>query len=836
MDKHGDEPPGDAPPPQVFEHGHVCTPSASQIGKENNDTCTQHAGSNTNSGTMFQAPSNAEDANAEVQNEEEHPEINIDLTQTEVSDGLLCDDLINMLRKSVERKQNRKIIRKETKKRNRISKEHVHKGRGDAVAKAYSRCSVSYFVEVVKSTTKSAKKVELVRGIGFGFMLELDDCIVPRPFAQWIADNVSVKDEQILLNNKGITLSAESVFHVLGIPAGENTISMANDGGKADFLAFFGLSEVPTIKYFGNKTIADEEMSDEGFIRCFMVVLLATFLCPTSNTKPSTKYMAALNDVSKIKGFNWCKFTHEWLMHAISKYQKEKLKQDRITITLGGCIFHLAVRCLDFIDFGSIELQSTMPRLFVWKGNLIKLFSDMLVDLNGAYGAFKVKIESETCYGEHIYEWASTDKNSYMRDAIQRTVGDSFSVEVKEDIYKTFQHFMKDEGRSTCSKVKELILQTLKIVLCARAASEKTVKIDSSNNDYVSTNGNLDSDATVKVNSHGEPEDGETNIMARKKRKLSDEEERSTKKEKKLSQQSTGSVGTHSKAQQHLVGDDRNACTQTSIPEFVQSKSFEFEETNKAIQKQKKSMNSIGATAASFDYMLCSKENPSTSFKQQAQGVTTRTHSFFGFTNNTSSQKEKQISDKLLENKMNLDMNKVFLPDDEIEHTQSCWAKYLDEARKKYFFYSDDIPTFRLFENNDDCGKEITEPKLWRPLDMDSDAYERKIQVKKNLTMFFSMLFFQLFIEFQDDFSSMEKDIPACCGQYQQSESYNSIAPRPLTVIKPDGTIVHLTSPKADSLFQWNHDQTCYSPRNRNNIFSIQRLSYSYDSRQKVIA
>ncbi|KAE8771856.1 hypothetical protein D1007_56209 [Hordeum vulgare] len=592
----------------------------------------------------------------------------------EDGDGEVQSAYTSGLRKSVERKQNRKIIRKETKKRNRISKEHVDKGRGDAIAKAYSRCSVSYFVEVVKSTTKSAKKVELVRGIGFGFMLELDDSIVPRPFAQWIADNVSVKDEQIVLNNKGITLSVESIFHVLGIPAGENTISMANDGGKADFLAFFGLSEVPTIKYFGNKIIGDEEMSDEGFIRCFMVVLLATFLCPTSNTKPSTKYMAALNDVSKIK---------------------------------------------DFIDFGSIELQSTMPRLFVWKGNLIKLFSDMLVDLNGAYGAFKVKNESETCYGEHIYEWTSTKKNSYMRDAIERTVGDSFSVEVKEDIYKTFQHFMKDEGRSTCSKVKELILQTLKIVLCARAASENTVKIDSSNNDYVSANGILDSHATVKVNSHGEPEDGETNIMPRKKRKLSDEEERSTKKERKISQQSTGSVGTHSKAQQHLVGDDQNACTQTSIPEFVQSKSFEFKETNKSIQKQKKSMNSIGATAASFDYMLCSKENPSTSFKQQAQGVTTSTHSFFGFTNNTSSQKEKQISDKLLESKMNLDMNKVFLPDDEIDHTQSCWAKYLDEARKKYFFYSDDIPTFRLFENNDDCGKEITEPELWRPLDMD---------------------------------------------------------------------------------------------------------------------
>lgn len=195
-------------------------------------------------------------------------------------------------------------------------------------------------------------------------MLEFDDCVVPRPFVQWIADNVSVEDEQIVINHKGITLNAESVFHVLGIPAGEKNISTTDDGGKADFLALFGLSEVPSIKYFGNKIIREEELSDEQFIRCFMVVLLATFLCPTSNTKPSTKYMGALLDVSKIKGLNWCKFTHAWLMQAISKYQKEKLKQNRITITLGGCIFHLAVYLFScFFNYGS-----SFKRLGIYAG------------------------------------------------------------------------------------------------------------------------------------------------------------------------------------------------------------------------------------------------------------------------------------------------------------------------------------------------------------------------------------------------------------------------------------------------------------------------------------
>lgn len=386
--------------------------------------------------------------------------INADLSENEVSDSLLCDGVINMLRKMLETKQTCEIVRNETLKRQRNNEHLADNPHTGAAPKAYSRCSIPYFLDVVKTTCKSKRKIELVRGIGFAYLLELDDSVVPRPFTQWVAVKVSVKDELIIINNKGIPLNAESVFPVFGIPAGETIISTSDDGGKEDFLMLFGLSEVPTIKFFGNKIINEEELSDDQFIRCFMVVALATFLCPTSNTKP--KYMGALLDVSKIKDLNWCKFTHTWLMQAISKYQKEKLKQNRVTLTLGGCIYHLAVRCLDFIDFGPIQLQSTMPRICVWKGNLIKLFSEALVDKNGAYRACKIKNESETCYGQENHGWASTERYSYLKAAIEKTIKDTLNEKVKEDLYLSFQHYMKDEGPNTCSKVKQLILETLK--------------------------------------------------------------------------------------------------------------------------------------------------------------------------------------------------------------------------------------------------------------------------------------------------------------------------------------------------------------------------------------
>ncbi|KAI5014241.1 hypothetical protein ZWY2020_055631 [Hordeum vulgare] len=87
----------------------------------------------------------------------------------------------------------------------------------------------------------------------------------------------------------------------------------------------------------------------------------------------------------------------------------------------------LKVRFLDFIDFGPIQLQATMPRICVWKGNLIKLFSETLMDKIGADGDCNVKNESETCYGQENHQWASTKRYSYLKAAIERTVGDTLN-------------------------------------------------------------------------------------------------------------------------------------------------------------------------------------------------------------------------------------------------------------------------------------------------------------------------------------------------------------------------------------------------------------------------
>jgi hypothetical protein len=212
----------------------------------------------------------------------------------------------------------------------------------DGVPKAYSRFSTSCFYEVIQKVLACPRMISLVKEMGFGFMLELDDCHIPRAFVQWLADNASSDARYIILNGVSISLDAIIVEDTFGIPGGQIPIEGDEESGKSCFLALFGLSDVPYTRLFADK-ILNEELPDAMFKRCFMTVCLATILCPTSSTKPSTKYMGALVDIENVNNLNWSKFVSDWLRMFILKYLKDKLKQNRLTITFGGCIYHLAV-------------------------------------------------------------------------------------------------------------------------------------------------------------------------------------------------------------------------------------------------------------------------------------------------------------------------------------------------------------------------------------------------------------------------------------------------------------------------------------------------------------
>ncbi|KAM0852108.1 hypothetical protein ACQ4PT_051979 [Festuca glaucescens] len=265
-------------------------------------------------------------------------------TDTDFSQEMLVDEIRKFVKKSVARRELRRSIRKQGRK----SKTNLLLKGGceeavDVAPRATSRYCLSYFLQVIKSVRDSQRKSMLVAEMGFGEIIHLDDCIVPRSFAQWLADACTFGDDGSIIIQNAVILNPDSVQDTFAIPSGSATCSIEEEEGKLAFLAQFALSDLSSLKYFGNM-IMNDELPADVFKRAFMTVALGTFLCPTSSTKPSTKYLGALVDVECLNNLNWCKIVHDWLLCYLKKYHKDKKKGNKVSITLGGCIYHLAVK------------------------------------------------------------------------------------------------------------------------------------------------------------------------------------------------------------------------------------------------------------------------------------------------------------------------------------------------------------------------------------------------------------------------------------------------------------------------------------------------------------
>jgi len=200
--------------------------------------------------------------------------------------------------------------------------------------------NISYFSEVLGSLNKH--KRDVIESYGFGSLLLFDKCAVPLTFARWVADHVRESSWDIVLKNKSIPITPQTVHDVLGIPLGGKTISKARaEHGKLAFLRSMNMSSLPSLKVCGQNILKDG-ISDDDLVRNFLVVALVAFLCPNSNVRPSTEYLKPLVDVKKAKEWDWSKFVHYWLFKQIEKYHGLK-KDEQATTTMGGCLFILCV-------------------------------------------------------------------------------------------------------------------------------------------------------------------------------------------------------------------------------------------------------------------------------------------------------------------------------------------------------------------------------------------------------------------------------------------------------------------------------------------------------------
>ncbi|XBJ24982.1 hypothetical protein VPH35_002747 [Triticum aestivum] len=233
----------------------------------------------------------------------------------------------------------------------------------------------------------TAGQREMIEGAGFGGLLRLQCPTVPARLSTWLLRRFDTESSELVIPGRGrIPVTVDSVHRVLGIPkTGRDVVYGLDDESIASVLDKHGVDRPPSMASL-EKSIKLMKSADEHFLRTFVMLVLSSFLCPTSSLKVSPRCFPALVNIGSIRELNWCKFVVEQLEKCVSSLGKKN--------SAGGCLFYLVILYLDSLDVRGMEIPHGTPRVSAWDRKLMDKIIEMDMKNNGSFGKCFLKREA----------------------------------------------------------------------------------------------------------------------------------------------------------------------------------------------------------------------------------------------------------------------------------------------------------------------------------------------------------------------------------------------------------------------------------------------------------
>ncbi|KAK9698516.1 hypothetical protein RND81_08G110100 [Saponaria officinalis] len=189
---------------------------------------------------------------------------------------------------------------------------------------------------------------EAVQEFGFGGLLHLKLSIVPQSLLPNIICAFRSEKFFEISDSKKFLLSEDDVYDIFGRPTGPRNVDLVHTGlgsqqcaGESLKLAWrskFNITgsrnPIPLNVVFDKLCSCDD--SGDDFKRLFVLYALSSFLVPMSNHALDLRLVSAVQDVSCINQFNWCRFVFQELCLAV----REALKGSRY---VRGCVLFLVI-------------------------------------------------------------------------------------------------------------------------------------------------------------------------------------------------------------------------------------------------------------------------------------------------------------------------------------------------------------------------------------------------------------------------------------------------------------------------------------------------------------
>ncbi|KAM0860649.1 hypothetical protein ACQ4PT_046405 [Festuca glaucescens] len=298
-----------------------------------------------------------------------------------------------------------------------------------------SRISVQKVCSVVRKFGKF--KRNLVEEIGFGGMLKIRMLTrLNLKFSAWLMERVE-SNELKIDEERILKIQDHDVEKVFGLPCGTRLISPDTPEPSEACIEFLRVSSnlskgAHSLKAAEAYLLRDDinEDSSKVQIDCFKIAFLVFVVGHL--LAPSTKYdyisidfWAALNDTSRIKEFNWCRYVLEHLIRAVRKL-KSDIRNRHKTIHLVGCHVFLQVFYLDNLDLGPLsKTWEGLPRISLFDYESVKKMTEMITnDVGGdtSFAGANVRLLPSS-----IFKHTHSPINPMLRSSFTETGPEDFS-------------------------------------------------------------------------------------------------------------------------------------------------------------------------------------------------------------------------------------------------------------------------------------------------------------------------------------------------------------------------------------------------------------------------
>uniref|UniRef100_A0A8I6Y4I7 Aminotransferase-like plant mobile domain-containing protein n=1 Tax=Hordeum vulgare subsp. vulgare TaxID=112509 RepID=A0A8I6Y4I7_HORVV len=210
-------------------------------------------------------------------------------------------------------------------------------------------------------------------------------------------DRVDVENSIINLESQGmLELTDNQLHYVFGIPIGEHTI-LSEGVEPLDACVEFtrvaaGISDKGTHslkaseEYLNRDITADSRKIDKDCFKiAFVIFVVGHALAPSAkHDYIKIDFWSALNDVTKIKEWNWCRYLLSHLFQAVRKFKSDVLRRPP-TIHIVGYHLFLQVLVLDSLDLDvNSKPQGVYPRFALFDYDSMKKMVDAIsVNMGG---------------------------------------------------------------------------------------------------------------------------------------------------------------------------------------------------------------------------------------------------------------------------------------------------------------------------------------------------------------------------------------------------------------------------------------------------------------------